>query len=151
MKQNIAAFALFGLVQLSAQADEIAGLISVPSAHDVPTTTDKLVTAVEEKGLTVFARIDHAAGAEKAGMVLPPTELVIFGAPKVGTALMQCGHTVAIDLPLKALVWEDDTGVVRLSYNSPAWLAERHDLSGCDMVLQKVEGALNALAQSATR
>jgi uncharacterized protein (DUF302 family) len=150
MKRLLASLALFGLFQISVEAADIAGLVTVESAHDVPTTTDKLVTAIEEKGLTVFSRIDHAAGAQKAGMTLPPTELVIFGAPKVGTALMQCGHTVAIDLPLKALVWQDGEGVVHLSYNTPAWVAERHHLAGCEKVLEKVDGALKGFADAAT-
>lgn len=150
MKRLLASLAMFGLAQISAAGVEIPGLVTVRSAHDVPTTTDKLVAAIEGKGLTVFARIDHAAGAEKAGMTLPPTELVIFGAPKVGTALMKCGHTVAIDLPLKALVWEDGEGVVYFSYNTSAWLTERHHLAGCENAMEKVHGALQAFAEAAT-
>jgi uncharacterized protein (DUF302 family) len=148
MKKPLIAFALFCLVQTAAQADN--GIISVKSAHDVPTTTDKLVAALEGKGMRVFARIDHAAGAKKVEMVLEPTELVIFGNPKVGTALMKCGHSIAIDLPLKALIWEDGDGQTWLGYNSPAYLAERHELDGCEKVLAKVGKALAGFAKTAT-
>lgn len=151
MKRLLASFVLFALVQLAAQAQDITGLVTVVSAHDVPTTADKFAAAAEDKGLILFSRIDHAAGAKKAGMTLDPTELIIFGSPKVGTALMKCGQTVAIDLPLKALVWQDGEGVVRLSYNTPAWLAERHQLAGCEKVLEKVDGALAGLAKASTQ
>lgn len=148
MKKLIAALTLFGLIQAVALAED--GLISVKSAHDVPTTTDKLVAALEEKGMKVFARVDHAAGAKKVEMSLEPTELVIFGNPKVGTILMKCGHSIAIDLPLKALVWEDGEGQTWLSYNDPAFLAKRHALSGCEKVLGKVDKALAGFAKAAT-
>ena len=120
------------------------------SAYDVPTTADRLVTAVEEKGLKVFSRIDHAAGAASAGMELAPTVLVLFGNPAIGTKLMHCGHGVAIDLPFKALIWEGQDGKTRLAYTPPAVLAQRHDLDGCDPVVAKVSGVLAALARAAT-
>jgi uncharacterized protein (DUF302 family) len=126
------------------------GLVIVESAHDVPTTAERFVAAAESSGLTVFSRIDHAAGAKVAGLDLRPTELVIFGAPTVGTALMHCDRTVAIDLPLKALIWEDGSGTVLLGYNDSAWLAGRHDLADCGAVLDKVAGALEGLAAKAT-
>jgi uncharacterized protein (DUF302 family) len=150
MKPTLATVVLLALMTLAARAGEVAGLVTVESSHDVPTTTDRLLAALDEKGMTVFSRIDHAAGAEKAGMSLPPTELVIFGNPKVGTALMSCGQTVAIDLPLKALIWQDSEGVVRLSYNTPAWMADRHHLGECGEVLEKIDGALSGFAQKAT-
>lgn len=142
---------LFFLAVSPAWAQEPTGLTIVESAHDVATTADKLVAAVEGKGLTVFSRMDHAAGARKAGMSLAPTELVIFGSPKIGTLLIFCGQTVAIDLPLKALVWEDGDGKVQLAYTDPAYLAERHGLSGCEKPLEKVTGALAGLAAAATQ
>jgi uncharacterized protein (DUF302 family) len=126
------------------------GTISVKSAQDVPATADKLVAALENKGMTVFARIDHAAGARKADMSLEATELVVFGNPKVGTALMKCGRGVGIDLPLKALIWQDGGGLTWLSYNDPAYLAERHKLEGCDEVLEKVGKAQAGFAKAAT-
>ena len=151
MKRALCAILLFGLIQVSALAGEPAGLTKVPSAHDVATTADRLTAALDAKGLTVFARIDHAAGAAKAGMELAPTELVIFGNPKLGTALMHCGHTAAIDLPLKALVWQDAEGKVWLAYNTPEFLAQRHDLAGCDEALAKMGVALAKFAEAATQ
>lgn len=148
MKKQLLAFALVSLVQTAAFAD--SGIIAVKSAHDVPTTTDKLVAVLEEKGMTIFARVDHAAGAKKVDMTLEPTELVIFGNPKVGTALMKCGHGIAIDLPLKALIWQDADAQTWLGYNDPAYLAERHKLEGCEKVLGKVDAALAGFAKSAT-
>jgi uncharacterized protein (DUF302 family) len=126
------------------------GLVIVDSAHDVPATTERLVGALEAKGMTVFERVDHAAGAEAVGLSLPPTQLVIFGNPKVGTKLMQCDPHVAIELPLKALIWEDAEGSVRLAYNNPGSLAERYSLAGCQAVLEKVAEAMSAFAEAAT-
>ena len=143
-----AASALFFLVPM-AFADN--GIINVSSSHDVKTTADRLVQSLTTKGMTVFARIDHAAGAAKVGKTLRPTELVIFGNPKVGTPLMQCDRGSAIDLPQKALVWEDDGGQVWLSYNDPKYLAQRHDLSQCAEVVQKIEKALGNFAAMATQ
>ncbi len=151
MRRIATPFLLFCLTALAAHAQQAPGLISVESKHDVLTTTERFVAAAEEKQLKVFNRIDHTAGAQSVGMSLPPTELVIFGNPEVGTALMKCGPTVAIDLPLKALIWQDGDGVVRLSYNDPAWLAERHGLAGCEPVVEKVSGALAGLAETATQ
>ena len=138
------------LVLWAATASADSGIVSVESAHDVKSTADRLVAALEAKGMTIFARIDHAAGAERAGLEMPPTELVIFGNPKVGTPLMQCDRTVAIDLPQKALIYERD-GTVWLSYNDPGYLAGRHDLSGCAAVLDKVSKALGNFASAATQ
>lgn len=126
------------------------GLIKVKSAHSVKDTADKLETILNAKGMNVFGRINHAAGAEKAGLSLKPTEVVIFGNPKVGTPLMNCERTIAIDLPQKALIWEDDGGEVWLAYNDPAELAKRHDVKGCEAVIEKVTGALANFAAAAT-
>ena len=104
------------------------GLITISSAFSVRETIDRLSTKVTSLGLNVFARIDHAAGAAKVSMPLRPTELLIFGNPKGGTPLMQDQQTAGIDLPIKALVWEDANGKVWLTYNDPAWIADRHDL-----------------------
>lgn len=127
------------------------GLVTIPSQHEVAITTDNLVAALEAAGITVFARIDHGAGAAKVGNELSPTELVIFGNPKLGTKLMGCGQTVAIDLPLKALIWQDSGGQVWLSYNDPAYLAARHGIEGCDPVIEKMTGALARFSAAATR
>jgi uncharacterized protein (DUF302 family) len=104
------------------------GLIVVQSSHGPAETMDRLVAEIKAKGLTVFARIDHAAGAHEVGLPLRPTELVIFGNAKGGTPLMQSNQEVGLDLPLKALVWQDATDGTWISYNDPAWLAKRHGL-----------------------
>ena len=148
MRKSVVVLAFLGLFAATAHAGE--GLISVKSAHDVPTTADKLIAVLEEKGMTVFTRVDHAAGAKKVDMSLEPTELVIFGNPKMGTALMKCGHSVAIDLPLKALIWEDGDGQTWLGYNDPAYLATRHKLEGCDKVLEKMGKGVAGFANAAT-
>jgi len=127
------------------------GIVSVKSSHDVKTTVNRLVQSLTNKGMTVFTRIDHAAGAAKVGKTLRPTELVVFGNPKVGTPLMQCDQGAAIDLPQKALIWEDGSGQVWLSYNDPNYLAQRHDLSKCAEVVKKIEQALGNFAAMATR
>ena len=104
------------------------GLISVKSTLPVKESVDKLVHLLEAKGLTVFCRVDHAAGAAAAGMQLRPTTVVIFGNAKGGTPLMQAAQTIGIDLPLKVLAWEDASGQAWLSYNDPVWLTERHGI-----------------------
>mgnify|MGYP001627836189 CR=1 FL=1 len=126
------------------------GLVAVKSNHDVRATADKLESVLEDKGMTVMARVNHQQGAEKAGLELRPTEVVIFGNPKVGTPLMQCTQSVAIDLPQKALIWEDANGDVWLGYNDPQYLKSRHNIEGCDEVLGKVSTALGNFAKAAT-
>lgn len=126
------------------------GLINIKSSHDVKTTADRLENTLREKGMTVFIRIDHAEGAQKVEMNLRPTELLIFGNPKVGTPLMQCSQSVAIDLPQKALIWEDETGQVWLSYNDPQYLVKRHEIAGCIEAIKKIENALSNFAHAAT-
>ena len=138
------------LILLSSPIYADSGLISVKSPHDVKTTADRLESALKQKGMNVFIRINHAQGAQKVGMELRPTELIIFGNPKVGTPLMQCSQSVAIDLPQKALIWQDEKGQVWLSYNNPNYLVERHEISGCDEVVKKIEGALGNFAKAAT-
>ncbi len=126
------------------------GLISIKSVHDVKVTADRLEEVLKSKGMKVFTRINHAAGAKTVGKNLRPTELVIFGNPKVGAPLMLCAQSVAIDLPQKALIWQDDAGQVWLSYNSPQYLAKRHNIQGCEKVLEKVATALGKFADKAT-
>ncbi|MER9682380.1 DUF302 domain-containing protein [Mesorhizobium sp. M0184] len=129
------------------------GLITVQSRFGVAETIDRLVGTVERAGLLVFARIDHAAGARSVEASLRPTQLLIFGNPKGGTPLMQDRQLVGIDLPVKALAWEDEQGKVWLSYNDAHWLAERHGLgdasrnavaaiaAGMDKVIAAAAGA----------
>jgi uncharacterized protein (DUF302 family) len=105
------------------------GLVTVRSVHSVAVTIDRLAAAVAEAGLRVFARIDHGQGAADAGLELRPTELLIFGHARGGTPLMQDRQTAGIDLPLKALAWEDAEGTVWVTYNDAAWLAERHGIA----------------------
>ncbi len=127
------------------------GLITVKSAHDVKQTADRLEKVLKSKGLTVFDRIDHAKGAVLVGQKLLPTELIIFGNPAMGTKLMNCQRSVAIDLPLKALIWQDKKGQTWLSYNDPQYLYRRHHLKGCEPVIKKMENALHNLAAAATK
>jgi uncharacterized protein (DUF302 family) len=104
------------------------GIIHKPSKHSVDETLGKLQAILQAKRIAVFAVIDHSGEAEKVGMKMPPTKLLIFGNPKGGTPLMLAAPSIAIDLPLKILVWQDDQGKVWVSYNSPEYLAERHGL-----------------------
>ncbi len=139
--------ALFLLASL-AYADN--GIISVKSSHEVKATADRLENTLKQKGMTVFIRINHADGAQKVGKKLRPTELVVFGNPKVGTPLMQCSQSTAIDLPQKALIWEDQEGTVWFSYNDPNYLVERHGITGCTEVINKIKKALSNFAKAAT-
>ena len=127
------------------------GLTTLPSIHGAKETMDRLEADVKAKSLTVFARIDHAAGAKEVGMQLRPTELLIFGNARGGTPLMQALQTTGIDLPLKALVWEDVNGKVWLSYNEAAWIAQRHgDAAQVSEVTGRLAGVLATLAKAAT-
>ena len=139
----------FVATAIAGMAQAADGLIILKSPHSVTDTADRLEAVLNERGMTVMNRIDHAAGAQSAGMKLRPTELVIFGNPKVGTPLMQCAQSVAVDLPQKALVWEDENGQVWLGYNDPAYLRVRHEIEGCNETLIKISAALNSLARAA--
>ncbi|HTD21466.1 MAG TPA: DUF302 domain-containing protein [Terriglobales bacterium] len=115
------------------------GMAHVSSPYSVPETLQRLESVLQAKGLTIFARIDHSGEAEKVGMKMRPTQLVIFGSPKAGTPLMIASPTLAIDLPLKALAWEDADGKVWLSYNTPEYLKQRHNIP--DGLLKNIAGA----------
>lgn len=125
------------------------GFVVSASAHGPEETMRKLVAAVSEKGLAVLAHVDHAGAAAKAEMELRPTDLLVFGNPKGGTPLMQANQTMGIDLPLKALVWQDQDGKTWLGYNDPAWLARRHGVEN-DTTVSAMRAMLAALAASAT-
>ena len=127
------------------------GLVTVSSVYSVERTLSRLEAAIEENGLLTVAVIDHSGNAENVGLELPPTRLVIFGNPNVGTPLMQAGRTVAIDLPQKMLIYEDDAGDVFVAYNDPRYLAQRHGLSGVDEQLGGVSNALSNLADAAAQ
>jgi len=127
------------------------GLITIRSSYGPEDTMSRFEAEVRAKGMTVFARVDHAAGARAVGLSLRPTELLIFGNAKAGTPLMQSMQTIGIDLPLKALVWQDASGSTWLSYNDPSWLAKRHG-SGREVetTVGAMAAALNAIARTAT-
>ena len=119
-------------ITLTAVASQAAdGLISLKSSYTAKETMDRLEGIVKQRGLNVFARIDHAAGAAKIGKTLRSTEVLIFGSPQGGTPFMECAQSVGIDLPLKALVWEDSSAQVWLGYNDPEYLARRHNVPTC--------------------
>jgi uncharacterized protein (DUF302 family) len=127
------------------------GLITIPSSYGPEATMNRLEAEVRAKGMTVFARIDHAAGAKAAGLSLRPIDLLIFGNAKAGTPLMQSVPTIGIDLPLKALVWQDAAGATWLSYNDPGWLAKRHRVGPeGEVTVHAMTAALNAVAKAAT-
>jgi uncharacterized protein (DUF302 family) len=126
------------------------GLVTQQSVHDFDATIQRLTTHLEAKGITLFARIDHAAGAADVGLSLRPTTLFIFGNPAGGTLLMQAVQSSGIDLPLKMLVWQDANGIVNLTYNEPSWIAARHGLGGAvDKVVAGMAATLDALARDA--
>jgi uncharacterized protein (DUF302 family) len=128
----------------------VDGLTTLPSAHSVKDTIDRLEAEIKAKGMTMFARVDHAAGAKDVGMALRPTELLIFGNARGGTPLMEAAQTIGIDLPLKALAWQDADGKVWLSYNEPAWIAGRHGAAGQTAELaQRLGEALAGLTKAA--
>jgi uncharacterized protein (DUF302 family) len=127
------------------------GLIDVKSAYNVQQTADRLETILHEKGMTVFNRIKHSESAQAIGIKIKNTELIIFGNPKVGSPLMLCQQTVAIDLPQKALIWEDASGTVRITYNDPGYLQKRHNIQGCDALLAKISKVLSGITQAAAK
>lgn len=127
------------------------GLVVLDSPHSVDSTMARLERAVKgAEPLSIMARVDHAANAETVDRSLRPTRLLVFGNPDLGTPLMEASPTTAIDLPQKMLVWADSTGQVRLAYNDPEYLADRHGISGRDDALQTIGGALRKLARRAT-
>jgi uncharacterized protein (DUF302 family) len=127
------------------------GLTSIRSSYGPNDTINRVEAEVKARGMTVFARIDHAAGAAQAGLSLRPTELLIFGNAKGGTPLMQSIQRIGIDLPLKALAWQDASGNAWLSYNDPSWLAKRHGLGHeVEGTVRAMSAALDAIAKTAT-
>jgi len=136
------------LLTLGAQADD--GLVVAQSAHSVAETLNRFARAAEAKGMKIFARIDHAAGAEAAGMPLPATELLIFGNPRIGTTLMRSNRRIGVDLPLKAMAWQDEAGAVWLAFPDPATLLERYGISDQAPIAAKMTQALAGFALQAT-
>jgi uncharacterized protein (DUF302 family) len=133
------------------QAMAADGLRTIRSCHGPEETMNRFEAAVRAQGMTVFAHIDHAAGAAAVGLSLRPTDLLIFGNANGGTPLMQSNPTTGIDLPLKVLVWQDEVGDTWLSYNDPSWVANRHELGNeNDATVNAMARTLNALAITAT-
>ena len=132
------------LLSASSTAFAAEGLVAMQSPYAAKETMNRLEEAARQRGLNIFARIDHAAGAAKVGKTLRPTELLIFGSPADGTPFIECAQSVGIDLPLKALVWEDAEGRVWLGYNDPGYLAQRHSVPQCSAAgaLQKAIAGL---------
>jgi uncharacterized protein (DUF302 family) len=133
----------------SESLSNIEGLITVPSHFGPKETMDRLEAEIRANGMGVFARIDHAAGAAKAGLTLRPTELIIFGNARGGTPLMQSVQTLGIDLPLKALVWHDAGDKTWISYNKPSWIAQRHGVVNAEPVVSKMSQLLSAITTRA--
>lgn len=127
------------------------GLITITSPYNVNQTSDRLENIVQEKGLTLFARIDHSLNAANAGLELNPTQLLIIGNPQVGTSLMQCSITTAIDLPQKILVYQDQAQQTQIAYNHPEYLQQRHTIKGCDEILAKINTALQSITEAAVQ
>jgi uncharacterized protein (DUF302 family) len=125
------------------------GLTTIPSRFGPKETMDRLETEIRTNGMEVFARIDHAAGAAEVGLTLRPTELIIFGSARGGTPLMQSAQTIGIDLPLKALVWQDAAGKTWISYNQPKWIAQRHGVTEAEPVVNKLADLLSAISTAA--
>jgi uncharacterized protein (DUF302 family) len=148
MKRILLVFLLSLLFCATAAAQ---GLVSVKSNYDVAATANRLERVLQEKGVTVFARIDHAEGARSIGQTLRPTLLIIFGNPAMGTPLIQRSRSMGIDLPLKALIWEDQAGQVWLTYNDPDYLFRRHGLTEMGEAMQKMQQALSGFAAAATQ
>ena len=143
--QMVLVLSLAVMISTAGAAD---GLIAVKSPYSTKETMDRFEAVVKERGLNVFARIDHAAGAAKVGKSLRPTEVLIFGNPQGGTPFMECAQTVGIDLPLKALVWQDASSQVWLGYNDPTYLARRHATADCP-VAGKLGEALAGMTKAA--
>ena len=127
----------------------IEGLTTIPSTFGPKETMDRLVAEISAKGMTVFGRVDHAAGAAQVGLTLRPTEVIIFGNARGGTPLMQSVQTVGIDLPLKALVWQDAAGKTWISCNEPRWIAQRHGVTNAEPIANKLTDLLRAISTAA--
>jgi uncharacterized protein (DUF302 family) len=125
------------------------GLTTIASEFDPKETMDRLEAELRGHGLNIFARIDHAAGAREAGLDLRPTELIIFGNARGGTPMMQANQTAGIDLPLKALVWQETANRTWISYNEPSWIAKRHGLTNVDPVVDKLTAVLHTVMTKA--
>ena len=148
MKRLVSALIVFSSLILSGTVSAADGLIAVKSPHSVKETMNRFEDIAKQRGLNIFARVDHAAGAAKINKTIRATEVLIFGNPQGGTPLMECAQSAGIDLPLKALAWEDAQGQVWLGYNDPAFLAKRHGAEACPVVAPMGK-ALSGLVEAA--
>ncbi len=148
MKNKLLLTVLSAALPIAAVASD--GVISVPSEYSVEKTADRFENILKERGLTMFARVDHSQNAKNVNMKLRPTEVIIFGNPVAGTPIMQCSQLAAIDLPQKALIWQDSAGKVWFSYNDPEYLMKRHHMQGCEEVIKKASTILSGLSKAAT-
>ena len=147
MKTLMLAISVVLIISVPAYAAE--GMFDVKSSFGVQETGDRLENVLKEKGMTIFNRVKHSDAAKNVGVELQETELIIFGNPKVGSPLMKCQQSVAIDLPQKALIWKDSEGKVWISYNNPRYLEKRHNISNCEEVISKIEKALAGISKAA--
>jgi uncharacterized protein (DUF302 family) len=143
MKKTILMTLAIVFIAFPAMASD--GMVNVQSSFNVEETADRMESILKEKGMTVFNRIKHSEAAAAVGIELRNTELILFGNPKV----VKCQQSAAIDLPQKALIWEDDKATVWISYNNPRYLEKRHNITGCEEVISKIERALAGIAESA--
>lgn len=141
--------ALAGMFSTSAMAAHVDGLIKMKSKYSVSVTIDRLANIVKKKGITVALRWNHSGKANKIGIPMRPTELLIFGNPKLGSYLMTSEQTAAIDMPLKAIAWKDAKGQVWLGYNSPQYIARRHHITNRAKVIKKISHALSVMTHKA--
>ncbi|MGH8639284.1 MAG: DUF302 domain-containing protein [Burkholderiales bacterium] len=148
---NLLRTGLVGLSFIAGTGFAAQGVVSLKSARPVKETIDSFERAARARGLNIFLRVDHAAGAQKIGKSLRPTELLVFGNPQGGTPLMECSQSTGIDLPLKVLAWEDTSGQVWLGYNDPVYLIERHGAKDCSPVAEKLRKALAAMAEESVK
>jgi uncharacterized protein (DUF302 family) len=149
MKKQLLIIALAALFSSSAMAQHIDGLIKMKSKYSVTVTLDRLENIVKKKGITVAVRWNHSAKANKIGIPMRDTQLLIFGNPKLGSYLMTSEQTAAIDMPLKAIAWKDAKGQVWLGYNDPYYIAKRHHITNRAEVLKKISHALAAMTHKA--
>ena len=149
MKRLLMIVSLIALIPVMSFAGN-NGMISKKSHHSVKVTLDRLENVLRKKGITIVTRWSHDAGAKKAGIPLRATELLIFGNPKLGSHFFTSKQTAGLDLPMKALAWKDEKGQVWLSYNDPAYIANRHSINDRPAIVKKMTGALNNLTNAAT-
>lgn len=141
----------FLLLAISNMAFAAEGVVTVASGYSVQETADRFEAVLKAKGMTVFNRIDHKANAKSVGLSMKPAVLFVFGNPLIGTNLMNCSETAALDLPQKMLIHEDAQQKVSLVYNDPQFMQKRHNMKGCEAVVEKVSKALGKLSQAAVK